>query len=107
MEPNDGSQNLSDHLSSLFLKKNGCVAFFRQPISVNPAVILKKIVIVTGTILPVTWLSKRTGGIFNNVAGREVLKTWEIIIYNIIYYNTEKQQYGFKNRHYRHKHKNK
>lgn len=55
---------------------------------------LAEIVIVTGTILPVTGLSKGTGGIFNNVAGREVLKTWETIINNIIYYktNTEKQR---------------
>ena len=75
--------------------------------SCEPRSQLTKNVIVTGTILPVTCLSKRTGGIFNNVTGREVLKNWEIIINNIIYYNTEKQQYGFKNRHYRHKPKNK
>lgn len=55
---------------------------------------LTKIVIMTSTILPVIGLSKRTGGIFNNMASREVLKTWEIIINNIIYYktNTEKQR---------------
>jgi len=62
--------------------------------SCEPRSQLTKIVIVTGTILPVTGLSKGTGGIFNNGAGREVLKTWEIIINNIIYYktNTEKQR---------------
>jgi hypothetical protein len=62
--------------------------------SCEPRSQLTKNVIVTGTILPVTGLSKRTGGIFNNVAGREVLKIWEIIINNIINYktNTEKQR---------------
>jgi len=62
--------------------------------SSEPRSQLTKIVIVTVTVLPVTGLSKGTGSIFNNGAAREVLKTWEIIINNIIYYktNTEKQR---------------